>query len=33
MSEGAIILTGDPEFESVELLVKVEWLQKSTDKS
>jgi predicted nucleic acid-binding protein len=33
MSEGAIVLTGDPEFESVESLVKVEWLQKSTDKS
>lgn len=33
MSEGAIILTGDPEFETVESLVKVEWLQKSTDKS
>lgn len=32
MSEGGIILTGDPEFESVESLVKVEWLQKSTDK-
>lgn len=33
MSEGAVIVTGDPEFESVESLVKVEWLQKSTDKS
>ena len=33
MSEGAIILTGDPEIENVESLVKVEWLQKSTDKS
>jgi len=33
MSEGAIILTGDPEFKSVEALIKVEWLQTSTDKS
>jgi len=28
MSEGAVILTGDPEFESVETFVKVEWIQK-----
>ena len=32
INENAVILTGDPEFESVEALVKVEWLQKSTDK-
>ena len=29
MSEGAVILTGDSEFESVESFVKVEWVQKS----
>lgn len=27
MQEDATILTGDPEFQSVEALVKVEWLQ------
>jgi ribonuclease VapC len=27
MQEDAMILTGDPEFESVEKLVKIEWLQ------
>lgn len=26
MKEKAIVLTGDPEFESVEMLVTVEWL-------
>jgi ribonuclease VapC len=29
MREGAVILTGDPEFEVVESLVTVEWLEKS----
>jgi len=28
MSEGAVILTGDPEIESVESFVTVEWVQK-----
>lgn len=32
INENAVILTGDPEFEAVESLVKVEWLQKSTEK-
>ena len=27
MREGAIVLTGDPEFETVEDLIKVEWLK------
>ena len=27
MQENAIIITGDPEFQSVETIVKVEWLQ------
>jgi predicted nucleic acid-binding protein len=27
--EGATILTGDPEFETVESLVKIEWLEKT----
>jgi predicted nucleic acid-binding protein len=27
IQENAIIITGDPEFQSVETLVKVEWLQ------
>lgn len=27
--EGAVILTGDPEFEAVESIVAVEWLEKS----
>jgi predicted nucleic acid-binding protein len=27
--ENAVILTGDPEFESVEAMVKVEWLEKT----
>ena len=27
IQESAIIITGDPEFQSVETLVKVEWLQ------
>ena len=27
--EGAVILTGDPEFETVESIVKVEWLEKT----
>lgn len=30
LRQGAAILTGDPEFESVESLVKVEWLTKTT---
>ena len=28
MQEGAVILTGDPEFEVVESIVTVEWLEK-----
>jgi predicted nucleic acid-binding protein len=28
--ESATILTGDPEFETVESLVKIEWLEKTT---
>jgi len=28
--ENAVILTGDPEFESVESVVTVEWLEKTT---
>jgi len=28
VSENAVILTGDPEFETVESIVKVEWLEK-----
>ena len=32
INENAVVLTGDPEFESVESLVKVEWLQKFTGK-
>lgn len=28
--ESAVILTGDPEFETVESIVKVEWLEKIT---
>ena len=27
MQENAVIITGDPEFQSVETIVKVEWLQ------
>ena len=29
VSENAVILTGDPEFETVESIVKVEWLEKT----
>ncbi len=29
IQESAVILTGDPEFQSVETIVKVEWLQTS----
>jgi len=32
INENAVILTGDPEFEAVESLVTIEWLQKATDK-
>ena len=32
LNENAVILTGDPEFEAVESLVTIEWLQKATDK-
>ncbi len=30
IQEGAVILTGDPEFEAVESIVSVEWLEKSS---
>lgn len=30
VQEGAVILTGDPEFEAVQSIVTVEWLDKTT---
>lgn len=33
LQQDGIILTGDPEFENIESLVAIEWVQKPTDKS